>query len=44
MVFEDQTLAPYHGSEPYIFVSYSHRNSARAAEIISCLNRSGFRV
>ena len=44
MVFEDQTLAPYHGSEPYIFVSYSHRNSARAAEIISRLNRSGFRV
>ena len=44
MVFDDQSLAPYHGSEPYIFVSYSHRNSSRAAEIISRLNRAGFRV
>ena len=44
MVFDDPSLAPYHGSEPYIFVSYSHRNSARAAEIISRLNQAGFRV
>ena len=44
MVLDDQSLAPYHGSEPYIFISYSHRNSARAAEIISNLNRAGFRV
>ena len=44
MVFEDRSLAPYHGSEPYIFISYSHRNADRAAGIISRLNRSGFRV
>ena len=44
MVFDDKSLAPYHGSEPFIFISYSHRNSARAAEFIRQMNRSGFRV
>ena len=44
MVFEDKSLAPYHGREPFIFISYSHRNSDQAAEIISTLNRAGFRV
>ena len=44
MVFEDPALAPYRGSEPYIFLSYSHRNADRAAGIIRQLNRAGFRV
>ena len=44
MVFEDKSLAPYRGKEPFIFISYSHRNADQAAEIISNLNRAGFRV
>ena len=44
MGFNDQTLTPYRGSEPYIFISYSHRNSGKAEEIISRMNRAGFRV
>ena len=44
MGFNDQTLTPYRGSEPYIFISYSHRNSGKAEEIISHMNRAGFRV
>ena len=44
MAYQDPTLASYHGSEPYIFISYSHRNSDRATAIIRSLNRSGYRV
>ena len=44
MQFEDRALAPYQGNEPYIFLSYSHRDAGPAAEIIRELNLDGFRV
>ena len=44
MVFDDPSLAPYRGRDPYIFISYSHRNASAAAEIIRSLNLAGFRV
>ena len=44
MVFDDKTLAPYRGKEPYIFLSYSHRNSDQASQIIRRLNQLRFRV
>jgi hypothetical protein len=44
MLFEDRSLAPYKGEEPYIFLSYSHRNANAAAEVIRYLKAAGFRV
>ena len=44
MLFEDRSLAPYQGTEPYLFLSYSHRNAAAAAEAIRWLKAAGFRV
>ena len=44
MLFEDRTLAPYQGDEPYLFLSYSHRNADAAAEAIRYLKAAGFRV
>ena len=44
MLFEDRSLAPYQGDEPYIFLSYSHRNADSAAEVIRYLKAAGFRV
>ncbi len=44
MLFEDRSLAPYRGEEPYIFLSYSHRNADEAAEVIRYLKAAGFRV
>ena len=44
MVFDDKSLAPYHGGEPYLFLSYSHRNAQQAARIIRRLNQLHFRV
>lgn len=44
MQFEDRALAPYQGSEPYIFLSYSHRDAEAAAEIIRDMNLDGFRI
>ena len=44
MLFEDRSLAPYEGEEPYLFLSYSHRNAAAAAETIRYLKAAGFRV
>ena len=44
MQFEDRSLAPYQGQEPYIFLSYSHRNAEAAAETIRWLKAAGFRV
>ena len=41
---DNNTLAPYHGSEPFIFVSYSHRNAGLASEIIHRMMNAGFRV
>ena len=44
MLFEDRNLAPYQGNEPYIFLSYSHRDAEPAAEVIRHMNGSGFRI
>ena len=44
MQFEDRSLAPYQGNEPYLFLSYSHRNADAAAEAIRYLKSAGFRV
>ena len=44
MAYQDSSLTPYRGSEPYIFISYSHRNADRASAIIRSLNRAGYRV
>ena len=44
MLFEDRSLAPYQGTEPYLFLSYSHRNADAAAEAIRWLKAAGFRV
>ena len=44
MAYQDPSLAAYHGSEPYIFISYSHRNADRATAVIRSLNRAGYRV
>lgn len=35
---------PYKGSEPYIFISYAHRDSDRVWPIIEQLQRDGYRV
>ena len=35
---------PYEGNEPYIFISYSHRDSARVLPIVDHLINSGYRV
>lgn len=37
-------LRPYEGTQPYIFVSYAHRNDAAVLEIIGTLQSRGFRV
>ena len=34
----------YEGSEPYIFVSYSHRDSDAVMTAIEALQKEGFRV
>ena len=44
MLFEDRSLAPYQGTEPYLFLSYSHRNADAAAEAIRWMKAAGFRV
>lgn len=44
MLFEDRSLAPYQGNEPYIFLSYSHRDAEAAAEVIRDMNSHGFRL
>ena len=44
MYFEDRSLAPYDGEEPYLFLSYSHKDSEQAAELIRALKERGCRV
>lgn len=39
-----ERLFAYHGSEPYIFISYSHRNSADALDLIRRLQNAHYRV
>ena len=35
---------PYDGQEPYLFVSYSHRDSQKVIPILNGLNRTGYAV
>ncbi len=35
---------PYEGSRPYVFISYSHRDSDRVLDIISELDRRKLRL
>ena len=37
-------LVAYEGDQPYIFISYSHRNSAYVHGIIESLQKAGYRV
>ena len=37
-------LPPYEGSEPYVFVSYSHNNKQEVRDIIAQLQKDGFHV
>lgn len=37
-------IAPYEGEEPFIFVSYSHRNRDDALSIVERLQKDGYRV
>lgn len=37
-------LVPYHGEEPYIFLSYSHKNSEQAFALIKRLQEARYRV
>ena len=37
-------ISPYKGNEKYIFVSYSHRNTAHVLKIIRHLQNDGYRV
>ena len=35
---------PYNSTEPYIYLSYSHKDSADAGSIIKFLQTTGYRV
>lgn len=37
-------FTPYEGNEPYIFISYAHKDSNRVYPILEELNRRGYRV
>lgn len=37
-------FAPYEGEEPYIFVSYSHRDSALVIPLLNSLHAAGYRI
>ena len=37
-------MTPYKGTEPYIFISYAHKDSERVLPIIESLAEKGFRV
>ena len=37
-------VIPYEGSEPYIFISYSHRDTDRVMPVIRVLQENGYRV
>ena len=37
-------VRPYEGREPYIFISYSHRDSDRVFPILKRLDESGYRI
>ncbi|MCR5089593.1 MAG: TIR domain-containing protein [Oscillospiraceae bacterium] len=44
MVFKGQTLIPYQGSEPYIFLSYSHKDTDEASQIVGQMMHNRFRI
>ena len=44
MRFDDTNLAPYDGTGPYIFLSYSHKDSDHAREVLSVLNPAGYHI
>ncbi len=44
MVFKGQTLVPYQGSEPYIFLSYSHKDTDEASQIVGQMMHNRFRI
>lgn len=35
---------PYEGTEPYIFLSYSHRDAPRIAPVLEAMNLAGYRI
>ncbi|MBQ9250004.1 MAG: toll/interleukin-1 receptor domain-containing protein [Oscillospiraceae bacterium] len=37
-------LPPYEGSDPYVFVSYSHNNKQEVCDVIAQLQKDGFHV
>ena len=37
-------LPPYEGSDPYVFVSYSHNNKQEVCDVIAQLQKDGYRV
>ena len=39
-----QPLKPYSGTDPYIFVSYSHNDNERVLPILNALHHRGYRV
>ncbi|MBQ9347979.1 MAG: toll/interleukin-1 receptor domain-containing protein, partial [Oscillibacter sp.] len=41
---ENARFQPYEGQEPYIFASYSHRDSGTVLPILDAMNKRGFRV
>ena len=44
MTDERKILPPYKGEEPYIFVSYSHRNSAKVLSVLDRMQKDGYRI
>ena len=40
----EANFAPYEGTKPYIFVSYSHKDSAQVVQLLNTLNKAGYRI
>ena len=38
------SFQPYEGTDPYIFVSYSHQDHKKVVSLLEALNRAGYRV
>lgn len=41
---KSEIVSPYNGNDPYIFVSFSHRNQEETLEIVTRLTEDGYRV
>lgn len=37
-------IFPYRGNQPYIFISYSHKNMDTALSIVDRLQKDGYRI